>query len=401
MTDPYPHATDRTRRRVVHVINGEFYSGAERVQDLLGRRLPDHGFDVTFACVKAGRFDELRRYRAAPVEQLPMRRRIDTRPVRRLVALIQESKAALLHAHTPRSLMVARMAALLAHVPLIYHVHSPTSRDTTQPLRNWLNNTAERFSLRGVDRLITVSSSLAAHMRAEGISAARIATVPNGVPELEPMPGPRPTPSGTWTLGTVALFRPRKGLETLLEAVARINRVTPRVRLRAIGAFESESYAARIHALAAALGIESLIDWTGFCRNVSDELRTLDLFVLPSLFGEGLPMVVLEAMAAGVPVVATRVEGVPEAIRDGQDGVLAEPGNAEDLARAIDTVLSGTVDWQQLRDSAIERHRSEFSDHRMARQVADVYRSVLAAKAPGGSAGVVRDAALEHSRGRV
>ena len=74
------------------------------------------------------------------------------------------------------------------------------------------------------------------------------------------------------------------------------------------------------------------ITWTGFTRDVLDELRQMDLFVLPSLFGEGLPMVVLEAMAAGVPVVATRVAGIPEAIRPGQDGVLVEPGDAEDLA---------------------------------------------------------------------
>ena len=75
----------------------------------------------------------------------------------------------------------------------------------------------------------------------------------------------------------------------------------------------------------------------------------MDLFVLPSLFGEGLPMVVLEAMAAGVPVVATRVPGVPEAIRHGQDGVLVDPGDADDLAQAIAGVVNGLL---QLGDAA-------------------------------------------------
>ena len=91
------------------------------------------------------------------------------------------------------------------------------------------------------------------------------------------------------------------------------------------------------------------ITWTGFTRDVAAELRQMDLLVLPSLFGEGLPMVVLEAMAAGVPVVATRVAGIPEAIRHGRDGVLVTPGDPEDLARAIADVVGGQYDWSALR----------------------------------------------------
>jgi len=101
------------------------------------------------------------------------------------------------------------------------------------------------------------------------------------------------------------------------------------------------------------------------------------LFVLPSLFGEGLPMVVLEAMASGVPVVATRVEGVPEAVRDGMDGVIANPESAEDLARAIEQVITGQIHWSMLRDNALARHAELFSDESMAQGVAEVYRKVL------------------------
>ena len=395
MTDTNRQTNNGKRQRVIHVINGELYSGAERVQDLLGHRLPERGFDVTFACVKPGRFDALRQHRESPVEALPMRRRVDMRPVRRLIAMMRESNTVLLHAHTPRSLMVARLAAMLTSVPLVYHVHSPTSRDTTRPLRNWLNSTVERFSLQGVQRLIAVSASLARHMQSEGVSPARIATVPNGVPVLDPPPARRPTPNGVWTIGTVALFRPRKGLETLLEAIAIVNRDTPRLRLRAVGPFESKEYATHIRGKAHELGIESCIEWAGFCQDVSNELRKLDLLVLPSLFGEGLPMVVLEAMAAGAPVVATRVEGVPEAIRDGIDGLLAEPGNPADLARVIQTVVTGQANWQQLRNSAIDRHRAAFSDHRMADQVAAVYRSILPVTPQTVEVGCVEPAA-EH-----
>ena len=88
-------------------------------------------------------------------------------------------------------------------------------------------------------------------------------------------------------------------------------------------------------------------------------------------------MVVLEAMAAGVPVVATRVEGIPEAIRHGRDGLIVAPKDAAGLAEALSQVLDGTVDWTTLRENARARHARRFSDRSMAAGVADVYRQVL------------------------
>jgi len=225
--------------------------------------------------------------------------------------------------------------------------------------------------------VIAVSRSLAGYAAAQGVPRARIHVVPNGVPVIGPLTD-RLAPRRPWTLGTVALFRPRKGLEVLLDAMARLRREGVDVRLRAIGEFETEEYQRKISEQVEQLGIGEFITWTGFTKNVSAELERLDLFVLPSLFGEGLPMVVLEAMAAGVPVVGTKVEGVPEAIRDGIDGVLAEPGDSQDLARAIGSFVGGEVVWSSCRQHAHSRQAAMFSDVSMARGVADVYREVLA-----------------------
>jgi glycosyltransferase involved in cell wall biosynthesis len=106
----------------------------------------------------------------------------------------------------------------------------------------------------------------------------------------------------------------------------------------------------------------------------------MDLFVLPSLFGEGLPMVVLEAMSAGLPVVASAVSGVPEAVRDGVEGLLVEPGNSAALAAAVGRFVSREVSWNKLGSGALLRHAECFSDLRMAADVARVYDSVLFAK---------------------
>jgi glycosyltransferase involved in cell wall biosynthesis len=187
----------------------------------------------------------------------------------------------------------------------------------------------------------------------------------------------RRPPTSTWMLGTVALFRPRKGVEVLLESLAMLRSRGVDVRLRAVGGFETPAYEWSILALAEKLGLAEAIDWIGFTRGVNRELAKIDVFVLPSLFGEGLPMVVLEAMAAGVPVVASRVEGVPEAVAHRSTGLLVEPGSVSQLARAIEEIISGRVEYSALSRGARKRHEQLFSDATMAAGVNAVYRDVL------------------------
>lgn len=363
--------------RVLHVINGEFYSGAERVQDLLAMRLPELGFEVGFACLKPGRFATARRAREAALHIVKMRFRLDPLPVIMLTRLVKLHGYKLIHAHTPRAALVGRAAAEIAGVPFVYHVHSPAAADSTRSLRNRLNALSERISLQGGATLVAVSDDLGRQMRAAGYTRQPLAVVHNGVPGHRTLPE-RTLPWGTWTLGTVALFRPRKGTEALLEALAMLNSQGVPVRLRAIGPFESPEYEVALKARAVELGVSKLIDWAGFRADIDAELRRIDLFVLPSLFGEGLPMVVLEAMAVGTPVIATRVGGVPEAIRHGQDGLLVEPADSHGLAEIVVEVIRGEIDWSALRASAFARQSHQFSDRSMAAGVARVYRQVLA-----------------------
>jgi len=361
---------------VLHLINGEHYSGAERVQDLLALALPQFGFRVSFSCLKPGRFAALRRAQDAPLFEARMGSRFDLWPALRLARLVKRHRFALLHAHTPRAAMIGRMAAALAGVPMIYHLHSPTASDSTHRLRNRLNAAVERFSLMGSSGVIAVSRSLGEYAMARGIPARRLWVVPNGVP-VQGRFAPRDRPRDAWTLGAVALFRPRKGLEVLLEGLAVMRAAGMPVRLRAVGAFETPEYEQRIKAEVERLKLADAIQWVGFAQDMAAEWQRMDLFVLPSLFGEGLPMVVLEAMAAGVPVVATRVQGVPEAVRDGVDGMLVEPGDPLGLVQAVAAFLRGEVNWSAIREQARERQAAAFSDRSMAEGVARVYRHVL------------------------
>jgi glycosyltransferase involved in cell wall biosynthesis len=145
------------------------------------------------------------------------------------------------------------------------------------------------------------------------------------------------------------------------------------VRLRAVGGFATDAYEREVKRFADRLGLSAVVEWTGFRRDVNAELAAMDIFVLPSLITEGMPMSILEAMAAGVPVIGTRVDGITDIVRDGVDGLLIAPGDRCDLARAIERIICGEVDWPAIRAAAHRRHAEEFSDLSMAAGVAAVY----------------------------
>lgn len=360
--------------RVLHVIHGEHYAGAERVQDHLALRLPEYGFHVELACLKPGRFAEMRIARQTPLHAVPMRGRMDLRAAIALTRLVQQGRYALLHTHSPRGAMVGSLAAAWTGVPLVHHAHS-----TLAEIRPWwlarINARLERFSLRGAAGVIAVSAGVASHLRAHGYARQPMWLVPNGVPVQEDL-STWPRVGRPWTLGTVALFRPCKCVEVLLEAMALLIAQGYPVQLRAVGRFETPEYEKELRGRAAALGVADAVQWVGFRSDVVAELRQMDLFVLPSP-SEGLSMAVLEAMSAGTPVLGMRVCGVADVVCDGETGLLAAPNDAADLARVMRRVFDGQIDVERMRREARQCQAEGYSDVSMAAGVAGVYRAIL------------------------
>ena len=362
---------------VLHVITGEFYAGAERVQALLADRLPEFGYRASFVCLKRGKFLEALEKSPHPCRAVTMRSRLDVlRNARTIARHARDTNCRLIHTHTPRGALVGSLSASLAGLPMVHHVHSPTSRDSARKLINGINALVERASLRRARALIPVSESLANDLRARGYGDGRIMPIPNGV-ALCDLP-PKPARRGELTVGTVALFRPRKGTEVLLRALARLVAQGRAVRLRAVGPFETPEYERSVRALCRSLGLDARVEWRGFRQDVAAELAAMDVMVLPSLFGEGMPMVVLEAMAVGLPVVATRVEGVPEVVRDGQDGLLVQPGDDAALADALGRLAAEPSLIEAMGASGRRRQRETFSDVAMAERLSRLYDRVLA-----------------------
>ena len=366
---------------VLHVVNGEHFSGAERVQSHLGRCLPSFGVAADFASVKPGKFAEMVAEKNGEWGRgyfTPMNHRFDLHAAKSICKIIDDECHDLLHAHTPRSAMITAIASKMSGVPWIYHVHSPAARDSAKAFSNRINAWIEKLSLRTCSRLITVSGSLREDCIASGCQSEKVSVVHNGVPAIRPARTHTPEPGGRWVMGLIALQRPRKGLEFALEAVSKLRSNGHDVVLRIIGPYETESYRRSIEDQIDRLRLHDGIEEVGFTSDVPAELVNLDAMLLPSLFGEGLPMVVLEAMAAAVPVIATRVEGTPEAVTHGVEGLLAKPRDAESLAEAISDLVTGKYDWAKMSEAAFTTHAKKFSDTAMAAGTAAVYRDVLA-----------------------
>lgn len=372
--------------RVLHLINGEYFGGSARV---LMNYLTSSArrSEVAVGVLFPGELE--RRLRDAGIEtvRIRMHGRHDVRAVRQVRDFARRWSADLVHTHQVRNALLGRLASLVGGPPVITHVHSPAFRESTDRLRNALTGGIDRALAFRTTRFIAVSVSLGAELRRLGIDARRIRVIPNGIP----LPAPSDeaaraalrsefgVPSGELVVGMVANFRPRKGTEILLEAVASLDPEETPIRLLLVGeAFRDGGldYAAQLAATAERLGIGGRVTFTGFRSDAHAIVAGLDVAVLPSLFGEGLPMVLLEAMASSVPVISTPVEGIAEVVDDGRSGVLVPASDALALAEALRVMARDPARRAALGSAGRETVVAGYTADRMAVAFDALYREV-------------------------
>jgi 2-deoxystreptamine N-acetyl-D-glucosaminyltransferase/2-deoxystreptamine glucosyltransferase len=295
----------------------------------------------------------------------------------------------LVHVHCGEDLAVlplARLAARRHGCPLVATVHLSV-RHGLRPvaprgvLLRAAGSAVERWLLPGADAVIALTPSTARQLRADGIPAGRVHVIPPGYdPALfaraaaDPFPGlPRPRVA---YLGRLA---PQKDVGTLLEAFAYLPSGT---RLLLVGDGPDRAALQR-----RAQRFGSRVHFAGFVPHaaVPAVLQHVDLLVLPSLY-EDLSSVLIEAMAAGLPVVATRVGGTADLVRDGVNGLLVAPRDPAALAAAISRILAGPAAAAQL-SAAARRTAAAYAWPGLARNVLDVYRLVTGPGGGGAAAG--------------
>jgi len=318
----------------------------------------------------------------------------------------RQGKVDLVHAHATHGISYALLRGLVLNRPFVVHVHDTTAGAVkggeyisfrlglTAALRERyiveMALTRQRLMWRKADRLVAVCTSVADELNAYyGIPKERIRVVFNGVDTETFKPSPDKQRfrrelgvEGDPVVLFVGHFGLRKGSHLLLKAAPAIIERFPQSLFVLVGGtpsfLGSDIYWGMLQDLAVQSGISKQVRFVGTVPydEVVRYYLAADLFVLPTLY-EGLPKVVLEAMACGLPVVTTRVSGNTDVVVNGETGVLIEPQSVEQLQDAILNLLSDPEMMRQMGLRGRQRALEKFTWERAAKQVLDVYDEIL------------------------
>jgi sugar transferase (PEP-CTERM/EpsH1 system associated) len=309
----------------------------------------------------------------------------DLAVVLRLAKVLRAEQVDLLHARGWATLLEGRLAAwLVPGCRMVYGYHGTTYEDLRRPRRRRL--LAQRLLLPRMDALVAVSPSAARTWLSEvGLPGAPVQVIPDGV-SLPTPAGPATRAAlrrglgipGGFCLGTVGRLDPVKDQATLLRAFARLRLDGLPATLLLIGDGPERS---RLEALTARLGLHGAVRFLGSRTDAPRLLPAMDLFVQSSL-SEALPNALLEALAAGVPVVATAVGGTCDVLHDGETGALVPPGDPERLAADIGRLLGDPAGRERYAAAGRRLVRARYSLEAMLRAYAHLYDTLLPGRIP-------------------
>jgi glycosyltransferase involved in cell wall biosynthesis len=370
------HAPGYRPVRLLLVVDSLEVGGAERQVVDLAVALQRNGYEVTVACSVAGDLSSVLEEAGVPVRPLLDRlakRRFSVAYAWRLRRLLRRERFDLVHAHIYASTVAAAIATLGTGVLLVITEHTEASWQT------WRARWVSRWVYRRVERIIAVSAPIRRRLiERDGVPPDLITVVPNAVVSApEPRAdAPSPLPAGLRErplVGVIARLQPEKGVANFLKAATRAAPLFPEAHFIIAG---DGPLRRELADLAEDLGLKSRVHFLGFRSDASALMRFLDVLVVPSLT-EGSPLVTLEAMAAGVPVVASAVGGIPDQIRHDKEGLLVPPGDTGALGDALLDLLRDPARARRLGEAGRRRATARFSHATMVQRIEDVYHAVL------------------------
>lgn len=362
--------------KILHIIGGGELGGAEQhVINLLTHL--DPLFIPALACLVEGPLEELARQKGIETKTFPMSGSLDLTPLPDLIRWSRSQKISLLHCHGSRANLLGRLAAKWLKLPCISTVHSSLAHDYLSPRAAIAALWLDRLTMPLSSGQIAVSRFLAEEIKTRGGKNIRV--IHNGYPAL-----PRFTsnskreffrklwniPTNALVIGSIARFHPAKGLEILVQAAEQLHSVLSDLHLLLIG--DGPLLQDIKHKLEDQ-GIPHTLP--GYLPNAYKVLPAMDIFVLPSL-SEGMGLVLLEAMQANLPIIASATGGIPEVVRHEQDGLLVPPGDPAALAQACRFLLDNPAKTSALILSAANRWQ-EFSLERMVTLTQNFYIDIL------------------------
>jgi len=294
----------------------------------------------------------------------------------RLARVLRRLRPEVVNCHDRSSLPYVVLANLFAgRRPIVYSAHGLLYNADREPRRR------HRLAMKGVRLATAVSEPVAARHREYLAWAGPVTIIPNGVPDVSRSDELRQAVRGELGIDereavflAVGNARPEKGFEDLLDAAADlVGRAGPNFRVLIAGKMSDTSYCRGLLDRRRRLGLEGMVEFLGYREDTAGLYSAADAFVLSSR-SEGLPMVLLEAMTAGLPVAATRVGGVPDAAGDGA-GILVDPAAPNELADAMAS-LAGNADLRRrLGDQARRTARERFGVEAMVERYIEAYEA--------------------------
>lgn len=349
------------------------HTGSERQMIELIHRLDRTRFDVHVACFRREGAWLPRVEACAPVTEFPVRGFAHLSILSQAAAFARWCRArriAVLHTCGLRANTVALPAAAMAGVPVRIGSRRDLRTDTTRT-----RLAIERLAYRCATLVVASSRSTAQALAAAGLHRGQIEVIPNGV-AIEDYPA-RPRSGDIRIVLTVASLQKKNVHDVLLQAAAHLLPRYPDMRLHIVG---DGARAGELRERANALGIAAHVDFLGRRDDLPALLMAADAFVLPSR-AEGVPDAALEAMAAGLPVIAWRTGGLLEVVEEGRSGRLVAPDDPVALAVALESVLRSPRVAIELGRGARDRIARQYSFDRVVQSFEHLYLSCLHAAA--------------------
>lgn len=322
-----------------------------------------------------------------PLYFLPLKKTFHVYDSVRLASFLKKNKVELVHSHDMvTGNVLTRMAAALARIPSISHIHIENAFHANRWIRK-VQTSLDNFSSRLCEKVIAVSEQTKEALVHQGVPRLKIEVLPNGVEAPSPPPSkPRSEilsqlnlPSNAVLFGCVARLCKVKGQKQLLQAAAELAKIEDRKDVFFVFVGEDLEHGGRyeeeLKRLAESLGIFSQVRFAGYQRDVNSFMHAFECLVLPSE-KEGLPLVVLEAMSCGKPVIATKVAGTPELVKNYETGFLVDPGNVPQLVGALDRILLDPGHAKVLGMQALEHVSKNFSKRKMLDRIMEIYEEL-------------------------
>jgi len=358
--------------KILHVETGrQLYGGPQQVLYLI-EALAARGHESVLVCPPGSGIDHAARSAGIRVQNLFCAGDLDVPFAYRLGQFLERARPDLVHCHSRRGAdMLGGIAASIADIPAV----------VSRRVDNTEMRLMAALRYRPFAKIIAISEAIAAVLRERGVDDTRIRVIRSAVdaerfavrPDCAAFRAEYGIPGDALVIAAAGQFIPRKGHRYLLQAVSQLDRSVTPVRVILFG----QGYLAnQLRAQVQALGLGDVVQFAGFRADLDGVMGCFDVLAHPAL-AEGLGVVTLEAAAAGVPVVGFAAGGLPEAVADGETGLLVPAGDAAALRDALQAVIDDPESRHALGAAGRKRMQNEFSVATMADRHIALYESVV------------------------